>query len=492
MNLLKLIQVLPTKKVVHATTVEVTSLEMDSRKVTPGALFFCIFGQTVDGHQFVSQAIANGACAIVAQKPVQIETCPIVYVPDTTRAMAVLADYFYGHPSQQFKLIGITGTNGKTTTSQLIDQFFINIGEVTGLFGTMYIKMKQEYFPTKNTTPDALVLQKTMYEMVKNSISVCTMEVSSHALQLGRVHGCDFDIAVFTNLTQDHLDFHQTMDEYRFAKSLLFSQLGSAFDERKPKFAILNADDPAIQFFKMATVAHILTYGIDTKSDVMATKIEYQANGTRFWLQFADQTYPVQTHLLGKFNIYNLLAAVAVLLAYGVEIQTIVSLIPNLKGVKGRFELVPNSLGFSVVVDYAHTPDGLVHILQSAKMIAKGQTIVVIGCGGDRDETKRPQMGRAATQYADFAIFTSDNPRSEDPMKILKQMEMGTVTNSYELLVDRSAAIEKALKMARKDDMIIIAGKGHETTQIFKDRKIHFDDVEVVTDLLGKMREDKG
>lgn len=492
MNLQKLIQILPVKKVVNQREIEITTLEMDSRMVSQGALFFCIPGYTVDGHHYVSKAREKGAVAFVASRPIDAGDCPVVYVKDVKRAMAVLADRFYNHPTQKLRLIGITGTNGKTTTSQLIDQIFSHVQKKTGLIGTMFMKIGEKTYTTNNTTPESLVLQKKMADMVEENIEICTMEVSSHALELGRVHGCDFDIAVFTNLTQDHLDFHETMEKYQFAKSLLFAQLGNIFLESKPKYAILNADDSHMEFFEKVTAGHVLTYGIHHPADFYAKDIVYTSHGTSFTLETDQGSFFIQSRLIGEFNVYNLLAAICTVSVYGLQMEEIVSILLEVKGVRGRFELVEHPLDFSVVIDYAHTPDGLENMLRTAREITKGRTIVVIGCGGDRDETKRPRMGRVAVTEADYAIFTSDNPRSEDPNDILKQMEAGVSTDNYQCIVRREAAIEMALKIAKKNDMIIIAGKGHETTQTFKNEKIHFDDVEVARGILEELHRNKG
>ena len=492
MNLQKLIQILPIKKVVNPKEIEITTLEMDSRMVSQGALFFCVPGYTVDGHQFVQKAMEQGAVAFVASKPIDAGDSPVIYVQDVKRAMAVLSDRFYGHPTQKLKLIGITGTNGKTTTSQLIDQIFLHAGKKTGLIGTMFMKIDDQVYTTTNTTPESIVLQKKMADMVNASVEVCTMEVSSHALELGRVHGCDFDIAVFTNLTQDHLDFHATMENYQFAKSLLFSQLGNVFYEDRQKFAILNADDSATSLFRKVTAAHTLTYGVYVDADFRAKHITYASNGTTFTLETKQGSFLVQSKLIGEFNVYNLLAAICTVYVYGLPLDEILQAVLQVKGVRGRFELVDHPFDFSVIVDYAHTPDGLENVLKTAREITDGRTIVVIGCGGNRDVTKRPIMANVAVTEADYAIFTSDNPRNENPLDILADMQAGVSTENYTCIVEREVAIEKALKIAQKNDRIIIAGKGHETTQTFKNEKIHFDDVEVARAILEKLYRSKG
>lgn len=454
---------------------EITSIEMDSRLVQEGSLFICIEGFTVDGHDFVEQAVKNGAAAIVAQKNIEAAV-PVVQVRDTTRAMAILADAFYGHPTKQMHLIGITGTNGKTSTSYLVEQMMRGAGKSTGVIGTIGMKINDETFEVKNTTPDSLTLQKMFHQMNEKQVETAVMEVSSHALHMGRVHGCQYDVSVFTNLTQDHLDYHKTMDAYRNAKSLLFSQLGNGFDSDRPKYAILNIDDEATKEYIISTQAIVITYGIDNDSDIMAKDIEMTSSGTRFTLVVGAESRTVQMKLVGKFNVYNVLAAVGASLVSGVELDNIIETIGNLRGVSGRFELVDEGQDFAVIVDYAHTPDSLENVLRTIGQFAKGKIYCVVGCGGDRDKTKRPIMAKLAEQHADFPIFTSDNPRSEDPVSILKEMEAGVEGTAFETILDRKEAIDYAISKAKAGDVILIAGKGHETYQIIGDKVHDFDD----------------
>lgn len=454
---------------------EITSIENDNRKVQSGSLFLCIKGYTVDGHDFAASAVQNGAVAVVAERPLNLGV-PVIVVKDTNRAMAVLADAFYGHPTKKFHLIGITGTNGKTTTSHLIEQILRDAGRKTGLIGTMYTKIGDDKFATKNTTPESLTLQKTFGRMVDAKVDSVVMEVSSHALDLGRVHGCDYNVAVFTNLTQDHLDYHHTMEAYKYAKSLLFSQLGNTFSLENPKFAVLNADDPATDTFKRATAAHIVTYGIDHPADIQAKNIKMSASGTTFVLTLPGGEYPVNIQLIGKFSIYNVLASIAATLVSGIDPEGIIRSIESVKGVAGRFELVNAGQNFTAIVDYAHTPDSLENVLNTVRQFATGKIFVVVGCGGDRDRTKRPLMAKIACQYATDPIFTSDNPRSEDPLAILKDMEAGVQGEKYTVIPDRKQAIEKAIESADDGDVIMIAGKGHETYQIIGGEVHDFDD----------------
>ncbi|WP_066395709.1 UDP-N-acetylmuramoyl-L-alanyl-D-glutamate--2,6-diaminopimelate ligase [Neobacillus mesonae] len=454
---------------------EITSIENDNRKVQNGSLFICIKGYTVDGHDFASSAVKNGAAAVLAERPLDIDV-PVVVVKDTNRAMAVLADAFFGQPTQQLRLIGITGTNGKTTTSHLIEKILADRGQKTGLIGTMYTKIGEKTIETKNTTPESLTLQKTFHQMVEEGVETAVMEVSSHALDLGRVHGCDYDVAVFTNLTQDHLDYHKTMEEYKRAKSLLFSQLGNSYEVGRPKFAILNADDAASAMFKRSTAAHVYTYGIEEKADLQAVNIQMTSSGTSFDLVIGQEQYRVELQLIGKFSIYNVLAALSAAVVSDVPIHEAITSIEAVKGVAGRFELVNAGQNFTVIVDYAHTPDSLENVLKTIQHFANKKVFVVVGCGGDRDRTKRPLMAQIACRYASNPIFTSDNPRSEEPMAILKEMEAGVQGEDYIVIEDRKEAIHTAIKQAEAGDVVLIAGKGHETYQQIGNVIHDFDD----------------
>ncbi|MCY8974324.1 UDP-N-acetylmuramoyl-L-alanyl-D-glutamate--2,6-diaminopimelate ligase [Bacillus atrophaeus] len=479
MKLTKLLTYLTTEPSVNDFhDPDITSIEMDSREVKTGSLFVCVKGYTVDGHDFAQKAVENGASAIVAERELNVSV-PVTIVRNSQRALSVLSDAFYGQPTKQLQLIGITGTNGKTSTSHMVDEILKKAGKRTGLIGTMYIKIDEETFPVKNTTPESVTLQKTFKKMNDKHVDTAIMEVSSHALSMGRVHGCDYDIAVFTNLTQDHLDYHKTMDEYRQAKSLLFSQLGGAFNHEKPKRAILNADDEASAYYEKVTAAHISTYGIKNDADVMAKHIKTTAQGTSFELVTNKGTKPITISLVGQFNVYNVLAAVATCIAAGIPFETVAEAVEELHGVRGRFELVNKNQEFPVIVDYAHTPDSLENVLKTCKDMTEGKVFVVVGCGGDRDKTKRPKMAKIAVQLADEPIFTSDNPRSEDPLAILRDMEAGVENEYYHSIANREQAIFFAIANARKGDVVLIAGKGHETYQQIGAETFDFDDAEV-------------
>ncbi|WP_019242403.1 MULTISPECIES: UDP-N-acetylmuramoyl-L-alanyl-D-glutamate--2,6-diaminopimelate ligase [Bacillus] len=461
----------------------ITSIENDNRQVKPGSLFVCVKGYTVDGHDFAPAAVKSGAAAIVSEKPLDLPV-PVIIVKDTTRAMAVLANYFYNQPTQHLKLIGITGTNGKTTTSHLIEKILRDDKQKTGLIGTMYTKIDETIQETKNTTPDSVTLQKTFHKMVEVGVDSAVMEVSSHALELGRVHGCDYDVAVFTNLTQDHLDFHKTMEAYKHAKTLLFSQLGNSFYNNKRKFAIINNDDDAASDFIKATAAHVVTYGIDNDADVRAKNIEITSGGTTFTLETTNQTMQVHLKLVGKFSVYNVLAAISTGLCLNIKLEQIISSLEEVQGVAGRFELVNAGQDFTVIVDYSHTPDSLENAMRTVNEFAKGDTYVVVGCGGDRDKTKRPIMAKIACDLATYPILTSDNPRTEKPEAILEDMEAGVHGQAHKTIVDRKEAIYWAVQHAKANDVILIAGKGHETYQEVNKVKHHFDDREIASEAI--------
>lgn len=470
----------------------ITSIVHDSRKVEKGSLFICLSGAKVDGHDYIKQAIEQGAAAILTEKAVADipNDIVVVQVADTRAAMKVIAPYFFDYPSRKLRLIGVTGTNGKTTTTYLLKSIFNQAGYKVGVIGTIQILIEDKVIPTANTTPDVIELQSVLAQMVTAGIDYVVMEVSSHALALERVTGCEFDVGIFTNMTRDHLDFHHTFENYLEAKSKLFQLISTGNFAKKGKTAVINGDDSASTFILNNTVCRKITYGIETKADINADSINVKATGAEFNVVSDYGTVPLHLNITGRFNIYNVLAAIGAAVAEGVAMETIKNALECFTSVAGRFELVQAGQDYAVIVDYAHTPDGLENILKTAKEIAKNRIIVVFGCGGDRDRTKRPIMGRLAVQYGDVVIATSDNPRTEDPAFILEEIEAGIKDNlvsgkEYEKIVDRRSAIAKALQLAQPDDIVIIAGKGHENYQILKDKTIHFDDKEVVREILG-------
>lgn len=476
MKLNELMRAIPVFSGEASATIEVSQIAQDSRKVKPGTLFICIDGELIDGHQFAKKAEELGAVAIIAEKQLDV-AIPVIYVRDSKRAMAMLADYFYGSPTQALKLVGITGTNGKTTVSHLVEQIVRENGEQTGLIGTMYRKIGDEILETKNTTPDSLTLQETFREMLLHGVSTAVMEVSSHALVQGRVYGSDYDVAVFMNLSQDHLDYHHTMEEYAYAKSLLFAQLGNSYDTNNPKIAVLNADDKVSARMKTATAAHVITFGIHADADFNAYNIHISSHGSSFDLVTPEGNFKLNIKMIGNFSIYNVLAAIATSYALHIPLEKAITTVEAIPGVKGRFELVNAGQDFPVIVDYSHTPDSLLNVLQTIDEFAEKRVFVVVGCGGDRDKGKRPQMAQIAVQYATNPVFTSDNPRSENPHAIIEDMIKGVPeSDSYVVYENRRDAIQFAINEAETGDVILIAGKGHEDYQIIGNEVIDFDD----------------
>lgn len=485
MKLEEILSVLPFYKSTSETgNIEVNAIKMDSRAINEGDLFVCINGFTVDGHDFVNQAIKQGAGAIIAEKEVEASV-PTIIVADTSRTLAIIATKFYGYPTNKFPLIGITGTNGKTTVTYLLESIFNQHNKKTGVIGTIHMKIGDHSFPVNNTTPDALFLQQTFKQMADEQVDTGIMEVSSHALDLGRVYGCDFDIAVFTNLSQDHLDYHKNMDDYFRAKSLLFAQLGNTYNEGRKKFAVINADDVHSELLKRSTAQNILTYGCNDDAEVRATNIQLNVKHTEFRLTSPVGTVEIHSRLIGMFNIYNMLAASSAAIAANVPLDVIKHAFESITGVNGRFEQVMAGQSFATIVDYAHTPDSLENVLKTIKEFAKQNVYVVVGCGGDRDRTKRPLMAEIALKYADLAVFTSDNPRTENPHFILDEMTDGLEQTHYEVIENRKDAIYYAVQLANKDDIILIAGKGHETYQQIGKTKYDFDDREIAKEAIN-------
>lgn len=491
MKLTKLLSILPSYKISNQEHYEkinelmIHSIEIDHRNIKQGDLFVCLKGFTLDGHDFIGQATKNGACAIVAERDVEA-SIPTIIVTDTTRVLAMIATIFFDFPSHRLPLIGITGTNGKTTTTYLLEAIFNEYKLKTGIIGTIQMKIGENSYAINNTTPNALLLQKTFREMLTENVDFVMMEVSSHALDLGRVFGCDFNIVAFTNLSQDHLDYHKDMNDYLRVKSLLFAQLGNSYHVGDHKFAILNADDPSIDLLRKSTAQHVLTYGCKNKADIKATHIKLSLHHTKFLMVTPIGEISINSRLTGMFNIYNMLAAGSIALAANVPLHVIKKALETIPGINGRFERVDAGQDYAVIVDYAHTPDSLENVLQTISEFAKQKVFVVVGCGGDRDRTKRPLMGDVAVKYADYTMFTSDNPRTEKPHMILRDMTKGLTAFNYQVIEDREEAIVKAIQLAKKDDVILIAGKGHETYQEIDGVKYEFDDREIALKAIKK------
>lgn len=472
---------------------EVSGIAYDSRRVQPGNLFVCIQGLKSDGHDYIYDAYARGAVGIIVERPVDVSNdlvLTIVQVLDSRVALAQLAVQFYNYPSQKIGLIGITGTNGKTTTAHLIESILQQNEQKTGLIGTIANRIGTKNFAVEHTTPESLDLQCLLNQMVYEKVDWAVMEVSSHALSLHRVDGTYYDLGIFTNLTQDHLDFHGDFTHYLESKLKLFSSL-----EKGPKAkwskGIINLDDSSSKFFIQAIGENkVISYGLDKPAQIRAEDIETDNQGVSFQLVSEQWREKIRINTPGLFSVYNALAAISTGLALNIPKEKIVQGVETVQGVPGRFESVDCGQDFAIIIDFAHTPDGLKNILQTAKQFAQGKIILVFGCGGDRDKTKRPLMGEIAARFADRWIITSDNPRSEDPNAIIEDIVAGVrrgkdVAGKYEIVPDRREAIFSAVLEAKKNDLIIIAGKGHENYQILRDRTIYFDDREVVKDALG-------
>ena len=495
MKLDELIEHLDYKDLINFKNVEVTGISYNSKTTKKGDIFICLTGEYTDGHEYAQNAIENGAVALLVEHPVDAGKIPQIVVSSTRHKIPDIADRFYSSPSKGINLIGITGTNGKTTVTHLIQKILEENGQKCALIGTLGYKLSSngEYRDAKHTTPQAPELQATL-RMIKDveKIDNVVMEVSSHALEQNRVGGCQFNGAVLTNLTQDHLDYHITMDNYFEAKALLFKRL------EEGDFAVVNADDNYAERFLNAVPEGVrtFTYGVKKQADVVAKDIKFSLNGAEFTLEvnYASlapygreiegeglNKFPVNLHMNGMFSVYNVLAAVTAALAMGIDLSVALKALENVKGVAGRFEVVAKKP--LVIVDYAHTPDGLENVLNSAREITPkdGKLICLFGCGGDRDATKRPKMGAIAEKIADKIVITSDNPRSEDPQTIITDIIAGLKsTNPDKVTVepDRGHAIALLKTIAGNNDVVVIAGKGHEDYQILKDRTIHFDDRE--------------
>jgi UDP-N-acetylmuramoyl-L-alanyl-D-glutamate--2,6-diaminopimelate ligase len=455
---------------------EVTGLDYDSRRVEPGFLFFAFAGAKADGRAFANSAREKGAVAIISEQAApEGFSGSWVQVEHGRRAMAQAARNFY---QQHVELTGITGTNGKTTTGFLIDSVLRASGRTTALIGTIEYHLGNEVLPAVNTTPESVDLYRLFDRLAKMGGTHATMEVSSHALALGRVYGLEFHTAVFTNLTRDHLDFHQTMEEYFAAKRILF--------DSGPKFAVINGDDPYGPHIQTAAGTEVLTYGFDKDATVRASKVSSTFEGLRFEVVFGKIRFAVESPLIGRINVYNILAACGAGLTYQIPVETIVQGIANCHGVPGRFERIDEGQPFAVVVDYSHTDDALRNAILVARGLSPKRLITVFGCGGDRDRTKRPMMGAVAGELSDRVILTSDNPRSEDPLEIMNDVLVGLRRYDKPILVepDRATAIQRALEEAAAGDIVILAGKGHETYQVLKDRTIAFDDRAVAREVL--------
>jgi UDP-N-acetylmuramoyl-L-alanyl-D-glutamate--2,6-diaminopimelate ligase len=478
------------------TSVSITGVGHDSRTVSPGFLFVCIRGFRHDGHGFIVDAVSRGAVAVMVERDPATLTIPagitVIRVPDSRVALAAAACRFFDNPSASLRLVGVTGTNGKTTTTYLVEAILGGAGRLTGLLGTIEYRCGATTFPGERTTPESSDLQSLLARIRDLGAWGAVLEVSSHSLSLHRVDGCEFDVGIFTNLTQDHLDFHKTMQGYAEAKARLFQMLGR--DRGKPgdAAAVLNADDPWSPFMMGQTRARVIRFSLTGEADLRVRRMSLTLDGIRATVESPWGALEIASPLVGGHNLANILGAAAAALHLGVDRATVEKGIANLRAVPGRFEKVEAGQPFGVVVDYAHTPDALERVLQIAREFTAGRVIAVFGCGGDRDRGKRPLMGEAAARLADYVVLTSDNPRSEDPLAILEEIEAGVRkayagSERHAKIPDRREAIHAALARAKAGDLVVLAGKGHETYQILRDRTIPFDDRVVAKDALAAL-----
>ncbi len=462
---------------------EIEKIEYDSRKVKEGDLFVCIEGYATDGHKYAKKAYDNGAKVIVCEKDLEdlscYKDCTIIKVPDSRKALAIMASNYYGTPSKHIKIIGITGTNGKTTSTFMMKAILEKAGYKVGLLGTIANYIGNKKIESNRTTPESLELQKLFKDMVDEKVDYCVMEVSSHSLYLDRVYGVEFKEAIFTNLTVDHLDFHKTFENYFNSKLILF---------KNAQNSVINIDDSYGEKVLKKALGNKVTYGVEKSCDLKAENLHMHSRGVEFDTIFKNEKETIALNIPGKYNIYNALGSIGACLLEGISLQTIKEALGDIS-VPGRCEIVTKNydLGYDVIVDYAHTPDGLENILATAREFTKGRLISVYGCGGDRDRTKRPIMGKVGSDLSDIAIITSDNPRTEDPSLIIKDVLEGIEKDNYIVVEGRRDAIKKAMEIAKENDVIVVAGKGHEDYQILKDRTIHFDEREVIEELIKEI-----
>ncbi len=486
-RLAKLLRGVEAKGLPAHGDLEIQEIAYDSRKVKPGTLFFAIRGEKTDGNSFVSDAVARGAIAIASEQPIpgtMPANFPWIQVADARKALAITAANYFGRPAGVLKLVGITGTNGKTTTAYLVDSILRAAGCEVGLFGTIGHRLVREARPAANTTPESLDLQGFLADVVRAGGTHAVLEASSHALAMDRLWGCPFAVAIFTNLTRDHLDYHKTFEEYFAAKRRLFEGTGAG----APAAGVINVDDEyGKQLAGLAT--RTLTYSMDGRADITTRKPAISFSGIECTVETPAGKIEIRSQLVGRTNVYNILAAVGAGVALDLSREVIAAGVAQLTAVPGRFERIDAGQPFLVVVDYAHTDDALRNLLAAAKELnPDGRIITLFGCGGDRDRTKRPLMGEAAGRMSDIVVLTSDNPRSEDPLLIINDAIVGVQRANAKFLVepDRERAIEIAIDQARPGDIVLLAGKGHETTQVLRDRTIEFDDRQVARRILGR------
>lgn len=491
MKLSKLLEALEDYKLEGNPGQDITGLNYDSRKIVDKDLFVAVKGNSLNGHDFIPLALDNGSRAVLVEDDIHLsDDISTIKVQNSRKALSKLAACFYEYPFKDMDVIGITGTNGKTTTTYIIESILSLAGKKTGVIGTINSRFLDKVKPSSVTTPESLDLMRIAREMADEGVTNLVMEVSSHAIDQGRTKDCPFRIAVFTNLSRDHLDYHNTMDEYFGVKSLFFRDLLKEVHGEK-SLAIINMDDPHGQELLDLIQVPAITYGLSGEWDIRAENVRSDLNGITARLVTPEGSMEINSPLIGEINIYNIMAAAGAALASGISLKNIVKGINKLKGVPGRLETVPNNAGLSIIVDYAHTPDALLKAHENLSSFVEGRLITVFGCGGDRDKGKRFDMGFIAGKNSDIVVITSDNPRTEDPKIIIEQIEKGVCeagmikaewpdikSGSYFIEADRSSAIQKAVSISDKQDTILIAGKGHEDYQIIGSTKRHFDDRE--------------
>jgi UDP-N-acetylmuramoyl-L-alanyl-D-glutamate--2,6-diaminopimelate ligase len=484
-KLTELLQTVKPLAVVGPVDRDITGVTYDSRRVMPGNLFVAMRGENTDGHRYVEAAIDRGALAVVLEKDTGLNPrATRIRVQDARQTLALTAAQFYNLPSQTLKTVGVTGTNGKTTTAFMVKSIMEAAGMSAGLIGTVQYQIGQRIIPSARTTPESVELQDMMSQMLRAGCGGVAMEVSSHALDLHRVAGIDYDVAVFTNLSQDHLDYHRTMGNYFEAKTKLFLALGSM---RKRGRAVVNTDNEYGRrlIARLGGENAVVTYGVSSDAAIRALDVRVSADGTYFVARTPHGSVPIALPLIGRYNVHNALAAIGAAQQLGIDLASIECGLTKMRSVPGRMELMDVKQDFHVYVDYAHTEDALRNVLMTVSELTKGRLICVFGCGGDRDKGKRAPMGEAACELADFSILTSDNPRTEDPREILRQVEEGFPVGAqsrYQIIEGRREAIERALDIARPGDSVLLAGKGHETYQEFADTVVPFSDRQVIED----------
>lgn len=495
-KLKKLLKEITGYEVKGSSELPITGITSNSKWVAPGNLFIAKKGKTYDGMHYIPEVVKAGATAIVTDRfdPSLKQVVQIIH-PTVSAIESHLASAYYGNPSQDLIMVGITGTNGKTTTSFIVRNLLEKWQGPCGLIGTIEYIIGEHRYVATHTTPDVITNHKMLRDMIGQGCRSAVMEVSSHALDQGRVDQIDFDVAVFSNLTLDHLDYHGSMEHYGESKRRLFQDLGKKGTKKKGgKWAIVNQDSPWTSRLLEGCSADVLSYGIENRADLQALDIRLGQDGTWALVSYEGKSFSCFWPLIGRFNVYNCLAAMGVALSQRIPIDLIVDYMSQISHVRGRLQPVPNGLGLKIYVDFAHSDDALVNVLETLKEIQtfKGRLIVIFGCGGDRDKSKRPKMAEACENYADLCIVTSDNPRSEDPVKICRDIVKGfSHQDIYQVELDRRAAIQKAIELATLGDTILIAGKGHEAYQIFADQTIEFDDHKVAAEICVQFQQER-